>query len=101
MAQSTGHLATGHVVVGHFDHRGHTAVVRWRLDRVLHPVVGVPVFPVHARQIAALGAALRLLHRHLVVRDADDVGFGDGLVVAVVEGFHGLASGDGGGVGFA
>jgi hypothetical protein len=25
-----------------------------------------------------------------VVRDADDVGFGYGLVVAVIEGFHGL-----------
>jgi hypothetical protein len=30
-----------------------------------------------------------------VARDADDVGSGDGLVVAVVEGLHGLAFGDG------
>ena len=30
-----------------------------------------------------------------MARDADDVGSGDGLVVAVVEGLHGLAFGDG------
>jgi len=84
VAQSTSHLAARQVMICHLDHRGHTAVVRWRLDRVLNAVVGVPVFPVHARQIAAIRSALGFLHRHLVVRDADDVGFGYGLVVAVV-----------------
>ena len=66
-----------------------------RLDRVLNAVVGVPVCPRHPRQIAAIGAPLRLLFRLGVARDADDVGSGDGLVVAVVEGFHELAFGDG------
>ena len=49
VAQGTGHLSTGQVVIRHLDHRGYTIVVCWWLDRVLHPVVGVPVFPVHTR----------------------------------------------------
>ena len=84
MAQSAGHLSARQVVVGHLDHRWDAIMVARRLDRVLDAVVGVPVLPAHPRQIAAVGCSLGLLGRPLVVGDADDVGFGDGLVVAVV-----------------
>jgi hypothetical protein len=58
VAKSTGYLATGHVVVGHFDHRGHTAVVRGRLDRVLDAVVGVPSIP-HSMPVSSQLSAAR------------------------------------------
>ena len=97
VAQGASHLASGHVVVGDLDHGRDAAVVFWRLDRVLDAVVGVPVFPRHPGQVAAIGGPLGLLLGGRVAIDPDDVGLGDRLVIAVVEGLQGLSSGDGSG----
>ncbi len=73
VAERAGHLASGHVVVGHLDHSRDAAVRCRRLDGVLDSVVGVPVHPRHASQIAALGGSLCFDLGRFVAPDADDV----------------------------